>query len=386
MTIALRLSVYFLCLGVLCTVSFAGGRHALVIGVDRYEYLDEYNQLDVAVEDAQLIARTLEALEPAFEVTLCTNVSQDEAEDALDEFIDAAEGAECALLYFAGHGIEYHGENFLLVSDTEIEKISDDIPRMKRRLGNEALSLQAWVDSLDTTEPGVKVVILDACRDNPLKAVGSSGTRSVVGGKGGLAQVTPPSGSLIAYSADAGQKANDGLFTKILSEKLITPGLPLLEVFASTREEVLKLSTEMEKADNGVRHEPAEYTKLNLAGTRFSFLPVGEKPGTSPGNAKGATEEMVRLRLELEELKRKMSIGGVAPPMETPGQAQSAAYRSLAGKTPGEERGFPGATMIWCPPTGPKGFMMGSAETEKFRRTNEEQRQVILTRGFWLAK
>lgn len=185
MTIALRLSVYCLCLGVLCTVSFAGGRHALVIGVDRYEYLDEYNQLDVAVEDAQLIARTLEALEPAFEVRLCTNVSQDEAEDALDEFIDAAEGAECALIYFAGHGIEYHGEDFLLVSDTEIEKISDDIPRMKRRLGNEALSLQAWVDSLDTTEAGVKVVILDACRDNPLKAVGSSGTRSVVGGKGG---------------------------------------------------------------------------------------------------------------------------------------------------------------------------------------------------------
>ncbi|MAS91920.1 MAG: hypothetical protein CMO55_01890 [Verrucomicrobiales bacterium] len=381
-----RLAAFAFTLGFSC-LSYSADRVALVIGVNQYDHLGPESQLEVSVSDAELMAKTLGALEPTFDVTLLTDVNQDDAEDALDTFIDKADGAECALLYFAGHGVEYYGENFLLVRDTDIDKISSDVPRMKRRLGNEALSLQAWVDSLDTTGAKVKVVILDACRDNPLKAEDGSGTRSLVGSKGGLAQVTPPSGSLISYSADAGQQANDGLFTMILAEKLTTPGLPLLQVFAATREDVLKISTEMASKSMGVRHEPAEYTKLNLAGTKFSFMPNADG-STNPGAAPPSSDaEMVLLKKELEMLRKKLEGGDSMPADRGEEPEFSPAYRSLAGEKAGEIRNFVGnIEFVWCPPTGPDGFLMGSPEDEYKRRSNEPQRRVILTKGFWMGR
>lgn len=338
-------------------------RVALVIGVDDYKNLPPEAQLRVAASDATLMAQTLESLNPPFDVTLLTNVSQDDAERALDAFVGKAEGAECALVYFAGHGIEFHGENFLLVNDTDIAKISADVPRMKRRLGNEALSLQAWVDSLDATGALVKVVILDACRDNPLEAESVSGTRSVVGGKGGLAQVTPPSGSLISYSADAGQQANDGLFTKVLTGKMKIPNLSMLEMFAATREEVLSVSTQLAAQEQGVRHEPAEYTKLNRAGTRFSFM-------AGPGAVKMPTPVS-------KPAEPKPA------PMMSPGFLLS---RAMLGKQTGEQRSIQGMNMVWCPLTGPEGFTMGSPPGEQYREEDETAHQVVLSEGFWVGK
>jgi len=258
----------------------AADRVALVIGVNRYEHLAANAQLRVAVSDAELMAESLESLDPPFSVTLLTDVSQDEAEETYEIFLKQAAEAECALVYFAGHGIEYNGSNYLLVKDTAISEISADVELMKRRLGREALSLQAMVDSLDLTGAAVKLVVLDCCRDNPLVAETPTGNRSVVGGRSGLAQVAAPSGTLISYSADAGQKANDGLFTAVLAKNLKVPGLTAVQVFATTREEVRETSTEWAAEDQKkgldpdfrrVRHEPAEYTKLNLAGTNFTF-------------------------------------------------------------------------------------------------------------------
>jgi hypothetical protein len=234
-------------------------------------------------------------------------------ESAFDAFLDEATGAECALVYFAGHGVEYHGANFLLVKDTSVSDISADVERMKRRLSTEAISLQGWVDSLDGTRAQVKVVILDCCRDNPLKAEDGSGTRAVVGASRGLAQVTPPSGTLISYSADAGQRANDGLFTEVLANNLKTPGLSILKVFAKTREEVREISTAWaeEDATRGLapdsrrsRHEPAEYNKLNLAGTDFAFT----RGVPEPMKAEGAEAEIERRAKEMAE---KLELGKV---------------------------------------------------------------------------
>jgi hypothetical protein len=278
-----------------------GGRLAFVVGVDQYENLPPEAQLSVAVSDARRMKETLESLDPPFTVRMVADGDVRGVESAFDAFLDEAKGAECALVYFAGHGVEYHGANFLLVKDTSVSDISADVERMKRRLSTEAISLQGWVDSLDGTRAQVKVVILDCCRDNPLKAEDGSGTRAVVGASRGLAQVTPPSGTLISYSADAGQRANDGLFTEVLANNLKTPGLSILKVFAKTREEVREISTAWaeEDASRGLapdsrrsRHEPAEYNKLNLAGTDFAFtrgVPVA-------GKAEGAEAEIERGR------------------------------------------------------------------------------------------
>jgi formylglycine-generating enzyme required for sulfatase activity len=385
-----------------------GGRLAFVVGVDQYENLPPEAQLSVAVADANRMKTTLESLDPPFTVRMVADGDVRGLESSFDAFLDEAKGAECALVYFAGHGVEYHGANFLLVKDTAISDISADVERMKRRLATEAISLQGWVDSLDATQAQVKVVILDCCRDNPLKAEDGSGTRAVVGASRGLAQVTPPSGTLISYSADAGQRANDGLFTEVLASNLKTPGLSILKVFAKTREEVREISTAWAEADasrglapdsSRSRHEPAEYNKLNLAGTDFAFtrgVPVGGQAAES--EAKMSEVEIERRakemaeRLVAEAMRQQPTPAVPTMPTETPkpmvrtDPVPTGAFPAgsgMEGSRAGEVREFGGIEMVWCPPGE---FLMGSPKDEADRNDDETQHRVTLTRGFWMAK
>jgi formylglycine-generating enzyme required for sulfatase activity len=385
-----------------------GGRIAFVVGVDQYENLPPEAQLSVAVADANRMKTTLESLDPPFTVRMVADGDARGLESAFDAFLDEAKGAECALVYFAGHGVEYHGANFLLVKDTAIDGISPDVERMKRRLATEAVSLQGWVDSLDATQAQVKVVILDCCRDNPLKAEDGSGTRAVVGASRGLAQVTPPSGTLISYSADAGQRANDGLFTEVLANNLKTPGLSILKVFAKTREEVREISTAWaeEDASRGLapdssrsRHEPAEYNKLNLAGTDFAFtrgIPVAGKaaepdPKMSEVEIERRAKEMAE-RLVAEAMRKQPVPAVPTMPTETPkpmvktDPAPESAFpadRNMEGSRAGEVREYGGIEMVWCPPGE---FLMGSRVDEADRSDDEPPHLVTLTKGFWMAK
>ena len=380
--------------------SAEGGRIAFVVGVDQYENLPPEAQLSVAVADANRMKTTLESLDPPFTVRMVADGDVRGVESAFDAFLDEAKGAECALVYFAGHGVEYHGANFLLVKDTAIDGISPDVERTKRRLATEAVSLQGWVDSLDATQAQVKVVILDCCRDNPLKVEDGSGTRSVVGGSRGLAQVTPPSGTLISYSADAGQRANDGLFTQVLANNLKTPGLSILQVFAKTREEVREISTVWAEEDSRrSRHEPAEYNKLNLAGTDFAFtrgVPVAGQAAES--DAKMSEVEIERRAKEMAEklvaeaMRQQPAPAVPTMPTETPkpmvrtDPVPAGAFPAgsgMEGSRAGEVRDFGGIEMVWCPPGE---FLMGSPEDEAYRGDDETQHRVTLTRGFWMAK
>ena len=404
--------------GFLCSFGQAAERIAFVVGVDKYEHLPKEAQLSVAVDDATAMAEALRGLDPPFEVTLLTDVKQDAAEEAFDEFLDDAKSAECAFVYFAGHGIEYFGTNYLIVSDTDIAQESTDVARMKRRLGNEALSLQAMVDSMETTGAKVKLVVLDCCRDNPIEAEKAGGTRSTVGGRSGLAQVTPPSGTLISYSADAGQRANDGLFTAVLIDEIQNSGLPILRVFASTREKVRQISTEWAKEDaekglpvpyRRVRHEPAEYNKLNLSGLDFTFTRGIPKAVSAEESAetvalrkqvesmKQLIEELRKSGVENETLKKQLAemektvVEAEAKPrtkskvtMPVPPKGNFAAgTRRMEGSKAGEVREFGGIEMVWCPPGE---FLMGSPESEEERGDDEKQHRVTLTKGFWMAK
>lgn len=392
-------------------------RVALVIGVDQYTRLGPEGQLSVAVRDANLMATALRSVNPPFSVSLLTDGDWKSTQEAFDRFLDEASGATCALIYFAGHGVEYHGENFLLVKDTDVSSISPDVERMKRRLATTSLSLQGWVDSLDGTAAQVKLVILDCCRDNPLQVEAAAGTRSVVGARHGLAQVRPPSGTLISYSADAGQRANDGLFTEVLARHLLTPDMPLLQVFAATREEVSATSTQWAREDeaNGVpadhrrvHHEPAEYTKLNLAGTRFAFMKApssiaasmpaapGETPPVPPAssllsmakdtngdgtaNGEDLVQRMVAWKRAAEAMKGKPANTSPTPPSFPAGFSLGSL---MAGKAAGESRTIEGIPVVWCPPGT---FMMGPPDHEEKFQEDQKPFEVTLTRGYWMAR
>ncbi len=344
------LAIFFIFPGGLASKADAAGRVALIIGVDNYENVEP---LGAALSDADLIASTLQSIDPPFDVTLLRDTDMDEAEDAFEKFLDTSANAECALLYFAGHGVEYYDENYLLVKDTKIPEGSTDPERMKRKLRTEMLSLQGMVDDMEDTKANIKLVILDCCRDNPLKADASRGTRSLGDSKGGLAQVKPPRGTLICYSADAGQVASDGLFTVELVKQIKGSGLPILKVFAATREKVSELSARriQERIRNGGEggaiQEPAEYSKLSLSGTDFTFTKSG-KIGPTP-----------------------VSVVNVP------------SSDKMAGKLPGESREIAGIPMQWCPPGE---FFMGSPPGEADRNDDERQHRVILRKGFWISR
>lgn len=147
-----------------------GKRVALVIGCDRYDHLPQSAQLQVAVKDARLLADTLTNLAVPFDVTLLTDVNRDDVSAAFDQFVDGAKGAECALVYFAGHGIEFYGDNFLLVRDTDVQSDgTEGVLRIKEKLKREAWDLQNAISFLDDTGAQLRLIILDACRNNPLE-------------------------------------------------------------------------------------------------------------------------------------------------------------------------------------------------------------------------
>ena len=268
-----------ICLG----SAHAANRVALVIGVDQYA-TDSVPDLDGAVRDARLMSEALKKMASPFEVQLLEDPSLDDALDGIDKFMSKARSAECAMFFFAGHGIEYHGENFLLTSDSNIaDNIETSVDATKRRLRRKMLSLNLVMDEIELTQADLKLIILDACRDNPIPVTSGGKTRSL-GGARGLARVSAPLGMLVSYSADAGEVANDGLFTEILTSNLVQPGLSVMEVFAKTREEVNALSTERNAANPQYMIQlPAEYNKLGLKGIKFVFNdPTGSMPPPTP--------------------------------------------------------------------------------------------------------
>ncbi|MEM6915725.1 MAG: SUMF1/EgtB/PvdO family nonheme iron enzyme [Verrucomicrobiota bacterium] len=260
------------------------GRVALIIGVDDYAS-ETIPDLDGALRDASLMSETLGSMHSPFEVILLQDPTLDETLDGLDQFMSKARGAQCALFFFAGHGIEYHGENFLLTHDSDIAlDVETSVEATKRRLRRRMLSLNTVMDEIELTGSDLKLLVLDACRDNPIPAAtGGGGTRSL-GSTRGLARVSAPLGMLVSYSADAGQVANDGLFTEILTTNLSQPSLSVMEVFAKTREEVNAVSRERNQADARYNVQlPAEYNKLGLSGIKFVFnSPEGSVVATPP--------------------------------------------------------------------------------------------------------
>ena len=173
-------------------------RVALAIGVERYQNAPP---LTNPANDARLIGVSLEKL--GFDVQTVTDPDYETMKRALRDFGRRLEGASVAAFYYAGHGMQVAGRNFLLPTDAALLREAD--------LRYEAFELQAVLDEMDS--PGrTNIIFLDACRDNPLRDAFTRrlGSRGMTVGQGLAPVETQSGGLLIAYATAPGSVAMDG--------------------------------------------------------------------------------------------------------------------------------------------------------------------------------
>ncbi len=248
----------------------ASDRIALVIGNGRYANV---TPLKNAQADAEAVAKSLAGI--GFDVIKVIDAGRGQMNEAIGAFLDKAGPATDALVYYAGHGVELSGANYLLPVDVPGLK-----PGQERLLRVESISLTELLLELEGRRSRVSVAILDACRDNPFPA---QGTRSL-GSTRGLARVDPPSGSFVIFSAGAGEQALDvlgpddkspnGLFTRRFLSLMQVQGLELRQMTLRLRREVTQLA---ETAKH--KQVPSYYDQMIGS---FYFRPPVEKPAVAP--------------------------------------------------------------------------------------------------------
>ncbi len=209
-------------------------RYALVVGVSKYP--KSIGELKNPVNDAQDMARELEASH--FEVDLLMNATYGQIRAALMRFkekLDEGDGENTVgLFYFAGHGVMFDDENYLVPADATVQ-YEDDIPRY-------CFPIQRMVlNNMERSRTRMNIVILDACRNNPFPSL----TRST--GRSGLGEMKRARGTFIAYATAPGSVAQDGtgrngLYTQELLKAMKKKGLTIEQVFKEVRANVLKLS------------------------------------------------------------------------------------------------------------------------------------------------
>ena len=194
-----------------------------------------------------------------------TNLGKASVEAELRAFGNRAEGADVALFYYAGHGIEAGGQNYLIPTDAKLQRDRD--------LDIEATRLETVVQVVSSAR--MRLIILDACRNNPFEASMKRSIRTRAVSRG-LAEIEPEGETLVVYAAKAGSTAADGdgansPFAISLARRLPQPGLEIGLLFRSVRDDVL--------AATGRTQEP--FTYGSLSGQAFYFRAAGESANTT---------------------------------------------------------------------------------------------------------
>jgi uncharacterized caspase-like protein len=236
----------------------AAKRVALVIGVSKYQ---QVAKLPNPPRDADAMSALFK--KAGFDVvTDVRDPGISELRRALREFSDLAGSADVAVVYYAGHGMEVDGTNYLVPADARLLSDFD--------IEDETVSLERILKALEPAKR-LRLVILDACRENPFTTRRSATTRSI--GRG-LARVEPAmSDTVIAFAAKAGAVASDGNgsnspFATALIKYIAEPGLDLRLAFGRVRDDVLKMT--------GNRQEP--YVYASLGGDTMALVPQAAKP------------------------------------------------------------------------------------------------------------
>ena len=250
-----------LCLAILAlgiAISFAATAHAekrvaLLVGNNAYQNVP---RLQTAVNDARAVGTALRGL--GFSVILAENQSRRAMSEALLAFDKAVEPGDIALFFFAGHGFEIRGQNYLLPTDIpEVREGQEELIR------DSAFPADRIIDRLQGRGARTTVLVLDACRNNPFERPGGRGLK----GSGGLAVMTPAEGVFIMFSAGAKQtaldrlsntdRASNSVFTRNLIRRLAEPDLTLVQIAKRLQVEVRQLA-----ASVGGDQTPAYYDQV----------------------------------------------------------------------------------------------------------------------------
>ena len=204
-------------------------RIALVIGNANYPK----RALRNSVNDAHAMAKALRDI--GFEVIEKTDASQKEMNRAITAFGEKLKSDSVALFYYAGHGLQVRGHNYLIPIDAQISG--------EGSVKTESVDMDAVHEQITGNSSGLNIVILDACRNNPYEH------RFRATGGSGLAQMDAPKGTLIAYATSPGKTADDGsgnngIYTSELLKAINEPGMKVEDVFKTVRVHVAKATND----------------------------------------------------------------------------------------------------------------------------------------------
>lgn len=269
----------FICLMSLSSALFAAAerRVALVIGNNDYQNLPK---LEKAVNDANSVAAELKKV--GFEVSSFNNITQKKMNQAVNDFVQKIAGGGVGVFFYAGHGVQIDSQNFLIPVDM-------DSPRTDSDVADQAISVPRLQDKVADAKAKYVLMVLDACRDNPLpKKAGRS-----IGATRGLAMSNSPSGQTVLYSAGSNQQALDsldkndanpnGLFTREFLPMISQPGVSSTDALRKTRSIVKQKAKTV-----GHDQDPAIYDQSD---GDFYFVPgkPQQVASAAPTIAGGAT-------------------------------------------------------------------------------------------------
>jgi hypothetical protein len=279
-----QLLIYLFCLAagaLFATAAAAERRVALVIGNSSYK---NATSLPNTINDANALATTFKSV--GFEVVISrTDLGVVDFKRSVREFLITAENADIAVVYYAGHGIEIGGTNYLVPVDARLSRDYD--------VDDEAVSLDRIVWALQSVRR-LRLILLDACRDNPFAAkLRSAGMRAP--SRGGLAKIEEVSAdTLVAYAAKAGSVSYDGdgvnsPYATALIRHLGEPGLDIRIALGRVRDDVVAMT--------GGRQEPFIYG--SLGGSTIALVAPGAvakkvEPAAAPAPAAPAPAAVVR--------------------------------------------------------------------------------------------
>lgn len=245
-------------------------RLALAIGNDAYT---KVARLEKAVNDARAVGDTFRQI--GFEVTVATDVSRREMNRTIQEFANQIEPGDVVAFFYAGHGVEIDGANYLLPVD-----VPNGGPEDRDYVKGEAIGFNRILSTLEKRSGRINLIILDACRDNPF----ASRSGRSLGQTRGLARIPEVAGTFIMYSAGVRQKALDSLgagdpdpnsvFTRALIPLLKSPRYDLASIALEVRKRVKRLAQSVSH-----RQRPAFYNDLD---DKFYLVSRDTKPAPAP--------------------------------------------------------------------------------------------------------
>lgn len=393
-----------------------GRRVALVIGNSTYQHIPT---LKNPGNDARDISAALREL--GFEVIEGLNLNYESMRRAILEFSQRLEGSDVGLLFYAGHGIQYSDQNYLVPTDAKLKHIRD--------IDLQLMDLSRVLDQMER-ETSTRIIILDACRDNPFLGSISSPQATPLKLSRGLSQIGGGAGSFIAFATKPGDVAIDGgeasnsPFTGALKSHIRKAGVSINEIMIEVRRDVM--------ATTGQRQIPWEHSSLTNPFFFSSAAPAQLPAANLKQELVERTWEEVRAADRIgiyrafidafpDSLHSRLALGrilelgkreaptrtqrvnqttgrtGTAPQLpeqrdfatRLPAVAQSRSTLPVADSQKGANEKTPFRDCDECPlvvSIDPGNFVMGSNTSEQGRQVNEgPPREVRITRGFGIS-